>query len=1062
MADAKQVIQDYQQAAQEAQDDPEFVGYLGKHGFEFWDRFENTGQLADLDQAIQYFRQALDSISADNLERREYLGNLGLGFEDRFLTTREMADLEQSIQYHQQALEATQANDPKRLGYLGSLGAGYQYRFEKTGQLDDLHQCIQYYQQQALQTPADRAKLLKCLNKLGNRVGDLYNRTGAMSDLQQSIDYYQQALQAGPTDHPGYITCVGNLGASFADRFQKTGETADLDRSLQYYQQAFDAAPVGSKRRAEYLGGIGSTHGNRFERTGQLIDLEQSIQYYQQALQTTSEDYPDRVSHLSNLGVAFADRFRKTGEMMDLERGLKYHRLVLESATREDPRYAKFLNNAGTAYGDKFQRTEQMSDLDQCIKYHQLALDALPAQHPERARCLGFLGIRFGFRYRRTDIMSDLEQSIQYAHQAVESTPADEIDHASYLSALGAGLRDRFQKMDQIADVDESIKYARQAVEATPIDHPQRARYLFVLGLGFTDRFAKTVSSVDFMSSIEAFKQAAACSSGVPLVRLAAGFFAVENMVEKEKWNDAADTINHIIHLLPDVFLATNSRDDMQSILRNLSGLASLSASVFLKAGKPSLEALQALERARGVFAGFLIDARSDTSILKEKHPELWSRYTQCQQQIATINSDINSNLHEVGPRIYTAMNDPRQQLLKTLNSLREEIRQCPGFERFLLSMTETEIRDLARNGPVVCFNVSRISSEAFLIMKTGIQALPLPNLKLENIRSQVRLFASRGNSERRDATLCESDEDGLPTPSDLLTELRSLWNVAVKPVLQQAGLLGQSKPSCKLPRIWWVGGGSMALLPLHAAGDHTLGSLENTPSHAISSFAPTLRALQFMKNKPPLSIRDQKPDILVISMPTTPGEYKALNVAEEVESIAKYSGSIATITHLERPTREAVLAALKSRAIVHFACHGRVDPKEPARSALIVGQDTEETLTIENLDTITRDGAQIAYLSACSTAEIQAMNLVDESITLASTFQLAGFQHVIATLWGADDTAAVKIAGKFYEFLLLQRSENSELSVAKALHEAVLCFRNADGNRFAISQWAPFIHLGC
>lgn len=271
--------------------------------------------------------------------------------------------------------------------------------------------------------------------------------------------------------------------------------------------------------------------------------------------------------HLSNLGIVFVERFRKVGEMIDLERGLRYHRLVLESATREDPNYARFLNKAGTAYGD------------QCIKYHQLALDALPAQHSERARCLGCLGIRFGLRYRRTNAMSDLDQSIQYAHQAVNSTPADEIDHACSLCVLPERLKDRFQKTGQIADINDSIKFARQAVEATSIDHPQRARYSFVLGLGFSDRFAKTASSVHFMRSIEAFKQAATCSSGVPLVRLTAGLFAVENLVEEKKWNDAADTKNYILNLLPDVFVATNSRDDMQSILRTLSGLASLSHS---------------------------------------------------------------------------------------------------------------------------------------------------------------------------------------------------------------------------------------------------------------------------------------------------------------------------------------------------------------------------------------------------------------------------------------------------------------------------------------------------
>ncbi|MCJ1251060.1 hypothetical protein MMC30_008291 [Trapelia coarctata] len=71
-------------------------------------------------------------------------------------------------------------------------------------------------------------------------------------------------------------------------------------------------------------------------------------------------------------------------------------------------------------------------------------------------------------------------------------------------------------------------------------------------------------------------------------------------------------------------------------------------------------------------------------------------------------------------------------------------------------------------------------------------------------------------------------------------------------------------------------------------------------------------------------------------------------------------------------------------------------------------------------------DQAQIAYLSACSTAEIKVRNLADESIHLANAFQLAGFTNVIGTLWAADDNAAVEIASKFYEGLDLYDEEGT------------------------------------
>jgi CHAT domain-containing protein len=119
------------------------------------------------------------------------------------------------------------------------------------------------------------------------------------------------------------------------------------------------------------------------------------------------------------------------------------------------------------------------------------------------------------------------------------------------------------------------------------------------------------------------------------------------------------------------------------------------------------------------------------------------------------------------------------------------------------------------------------------------------------------------------------------------------------------------------------------------------------------------------------------------------------------------------------------------------------------------------EKLTITDLDTVNHDLAQIAYLSACSTAEVKVSNLIDESIHLASTFQLVGFPHVVGTLRGARNSAAVEVAKKFYEGLH-RSTEGGSSSVAQALHDAVLCLRNSQNNWKDISSWAPFIHIGC
>ncbi|KAK4696568.1 hypothetical protein P7C71_g1361, partial [Lecanoromycetidae sp. Uapishka_2] len=207
---------------------------------------------------------------------------------------------------------------------------------------------------------------------------------------------------------------------------------------------------------------------------------------------------------------------------------------------------------------------------------------------------------------------------------------------------------------------------------------------------------------------------------------------------------------------------------------------------------------------------------------------------------------------------------------------------------------------------------------------------------------------------------------------------------------------------------------------------------------------------------------------MVIISMPTTPEGHKVLQLAEEVAKVRDKSEYWTDITSLDRPSKENALNALRDCDIAHFACHGTADQEEPTKSALLLGRDVLEKLTLEDImkmDFDSHENVPLAYLSACSTAEIKVRNLVDESIHLASAFQLAGFMHVIGTLWAADDAAAVEIAGKFYEGLdlyerKLDQDENG--SVAYALHYAVLHYRNISGNSLAVAKWAPFIHLGC
>ena len=118
--------------------------------------------------------------------------------------------------------------------------------------------------------------------------------------------------------------------------------------------------------------------------------------------------------------------------------------------------------------------------------------------------------------------------------------------------------------------------------------------------------------------------------------------------------------------------------------------------------------------------------------------------------------------------------------------------------------------------------------------------------------------------------------------------------------------------------------------------------------------------------------------------------------------------------------TREAVLAALPGARWAHFACHGSADLADPSASRLLLDDHQTAPLTVVDVARLRLDDAELAFLSACSTAR-PVGRLADEAIHLASAFQLAGYRHVIGTLWPIGDQHAVDIADDIYTALTRQ-----------------------------------------
>lgn len=876
--------------------------------------------------------------------------------------------------------------------------------------------------------------------------------------LQDICDKLQKDLAETLERDPDHLLVLGRL---LQDRAQLAGEREYLELSLQYLEQALNLTPEGHGRRATCLISLATLYSIRSQHTFQVAHADKALHYGQQAINAiTDGESPQQLLVL--LGTILRSRYRITHQIADLQHGIRYLQVALGTPRLDRQEHVDILNNLRNIYDELFQRTACEADLDLAVEHGQAAVELSTEDDHKRAVLLWNQAVSMLSRSRTSRRVVDIDMAIRYGQQALKSFSSFDAPYLNCLNGLGHMFRFRYNISHQVQDLDQAIRH-EEAITRLVFDDQSVPGHYYLRGGNFGLRYMITRKSDDLVKSYRAYHEGFKSETN-PFHRLQCGHNTCIflTMIPSIGLNVAVEIVEEMLELVPLVFQPTGSRNDIQEILEQLSGMASSSASVFFAAKKPSVEILQKLEENRGMVIGSVIDLRSDGIELREKHPALWMRYTQCRASLGAMNSNaLKMDMEQT----YSTGVKRLEQLHKDWSDIKEEIRSNSGFERFLLSPTERELREMARNGPIVILNTSRINSAAFLVTGSGIQSLSLPDLEQTKALHWVRIFAPYGNPQRRDAELCEDEEEGQlgsqRTPSEMQTGLLYLWTVAVKPVLQQLNLLNRVDTPTRLPQIWWVGGGVMGLLPLHAAGDHSSGSTENAISHVVSSYAATIKSLQFIQNRPRISVSQSKQVLLLAAMPTTPGGHKPLQVQEEVTAIEESASKWALSTTLLRPSKTDLLDALTTCTIAHFACHGTADRVEPAKSGLLLGKETVEKLTIEDLDTISCQNAQIVYLSACSTAEVGKMGLADESVHLASSFQLAGFRHVIGTLWGVDDNAAVEIAKRFYENLP-ESSENGYMAPARALHDAVVSFRDTDENRKDCSKWASFIHLGC
>ncbi|KAJ7466381.1 TPR-like protein [Mycena latifolia] len=1009
-------------------DDPTTAMYLSDLGNALRQRFEQLGNVVDINQGRDLCEAAVRMVPDDHPDKPSWLNNLGNCLLNRFDQLGDLTDLNELVSTFKAAVRLTPEGHAGMPSWLNNLGNSLLSRFKRFGNLTDLNESVDTFKAAVSLTPEGHPDKPLWLNDLGNSLHSRFKRLGDLTDLNESVSTFKAAVSLTPEGHPAKPLWLNNLGNSLLSRFERLGNLTDLNESVSTFKAGMGLIPEGHPHKPSQLTNLGNSLLSRFKRFGNLTDLNESVSTFKAAVRLTPEGHPDRPLQLNNLGNSLSSRFGRLGDLTDLNESV---------STRKDA-----LNNLGNSLRSRFERLGDLTDLNESVSTFKAAVSLTPEGHPAMPSQLNNLGNSLLRRFERLGDLTDLNESVSAFEAVISLTPEDHAAKPSWLSNLGNALRSRFERLGDLTDLNDSRE---AAIRLTPDGHPDKPAWLNNLGNSLRSRFERLGDLTDLNESVSTFKAAVSLTpEGHPAKplwlnnlgnSLLSRFERLQDPHDLEDmllqyscaassptgaadvrfqacamWTQYAHIFQHpsLLHayttavdLIPKVAWLGLSISDRHHQLLNAGEIVRNAASAAIDSQEYS-QAVEWLEQGRSVIWGQVLNLRSPVDDLQMLHPKL-----------AAELISISNLLETSGTQSGTAGFEPSQSLEITpqqyhdhaarRNELLHQIRGLAGFERFLLPKPISELSQAAKMGPVVLLNTSIFRCDALILM---------------------------------------------PGLGDKFSRILSvLWMKVVKPVLNGLAFT-VSHVDLDLGRIWWCPTGAFAFLPIHAAGlygqEAAFGS--KLSDFFISSYTPSLSALiESLRAK-----QDSQDglQLLAVAQPSAVGQNQIPGTIKEIASIQQLAQKIIPVLRLEQDTAsvESVQKGMRESRWAHFACHGIQDIFTPTNSALLLAGSSK--LTLSNIIQLQLPHADLAFLSACQTAT-GSKHLVDEAVHLTAGMLLAGYRGVIGTMWSILDNDGPQVA--------------NSTRAAEALHLAVKKLRDSDcaGGTKSFSCWVPFIHVG-
>ena len=515
----------------------------------------------------------------------------------------------------------------------------------------------------------------------------------------------------------------------------------------------------------------------------------------------------------------------------------------------------------------------------------------------------------------------------------------------------------------------------------------------------------------------------------VELLKLASDWLRL--LGEAGRWAEAAAAGDAALSMLEALVEAQAHQHYKQVYLRKGAGLAGATAVARVRAGDADA-AIPTLERTLAVLwrQRYLGPRRTATQLVAAGEAPLAERY------LALIADARSPDATD------EALRGTEQQLAALM----------PTIEQALRAHGAARAARPAPRAPSLHLVASARGSVALLRGARGhARAIDLPDAPADVLYRMAARFRAEVVAESA------ADDRAHAASSEIVAWLEGAVLRPIEAALVKL-LAGRAAGTARTPAVdpgtddrralTVVATGPFVGLPLHAAR-----LSDGRPVATLGvSYAPALAALDSRARRPALAAH-----VLIVADPTRPGRASLAGALQERRALsAIWPGAVELCGVAAR--RDSVREALAPAQLIHFACHGTSDDRDPLRSAVLLA-DADYTLR-DVLLTPLRRGC-VVVLSACQTA-VNDPSLPDEAMSLAAGFLAAGAATVVASLWPVPDAPTAALMAAFHEALRAGASPAHALGHAQG---AMAAGRLADASAWedwrSPYYWAGFIALG-